>query len=655
MKKHSATSNSVQSLAGAALLALGLGVAVLAAQATHAQTCPFDDGNSSLAVEGVVLTRYALGITGAPLVANTGINSVDSPTVEAAINCPSCGLNITGNPTMTVADATIISRKLAGFSGNELTNGVALGSGTRNTPTAVQSFLLAGCGATGGTVTSVTAGTGLAGGPITTTGALSIANSYKLPQSCGNGQVPKSDGAGNWACAADLTGTSGGSGTVTSIATGAGLTGGPITGAGTIGLAASQLLPVPACADSQTVIWSSTSSNWICAGWQPPGTGANTFVNGGNAFGVPAVLGTTDTQELRLYSGGDLKIEASQRLLVSSSGSYSISVRDPSSANFSGGTFIEAKGPTASNLSGPNITSGSRSNFNEAPYGATISGGGYGGSNCFNVLTGTATKSCSNRLGLNASASTIAGGYGNDVIGFSGGVISGGINNSIGSGNSGVIAGGERNFVNAPFATVAGGASNTAGSSITGAGIYSFVAGGVGNYTQGEASFAAGNYAKAFHDNAFVWGGSSVETNSAGPGTFTAYAPGGFYFFRGIVGAGGCVLPAGVVSWSCTSDRATKSNIQALNPLDTLRRVVAMPVARWNYIGTEKIKNVGPMAQDFFKAFSLGDSDKSIASMNMSGVALSAIQGLNQVIKEKDAKIEALTTRLKAIEKKLGM
>ena len=73
----------------------------------HAQVCPFDDRNSSLTNEGLILTRYALGLTGAPLVANTSINAVDAPTVEASINCPSCGLNITGNPTMTVADATI--------------------------------------------------------------------------------------------------------------------------------------------------------------------------------------------------------------------------------------------------------------------------------------------------------------------------------------------------------------------------------------------------------------------------------------------------------------------------------------------------------------------------------------------------------------------
>lgn len=112
----------------------------------NAQSCPFDDGNSSLEVEGLILTRYALGLTGAPLVANTGIATVDAPAVEATISCPSCGLNITGNPTLTVADATIISRKLAGFSGSALTDNVALGSGSRNTPAAVQSFLLSGCG-----------------------------------------------------------------------------------------------------------------------------------------------------------------------------------------------------------------------------------------------------------------------------------------------------------------------------------------------------------------------------------------------------------------------------------------------------------------------------------------------------------------------------
>ena len=110
-----------------------------------AQACPFDDGHSSLGVEGLILTRYALGLTGEPLVANSGIATASATTVEDSINSLAYDLRLTGNATMTPVDATIISRKLAGFSGTSLTAGLALGSGSRNTPAAVQSFLLSGC------------------------------------------------------------------------------------------------------------------------------------------------------------------------------------------------------------------------------------------------------------------------------------------------------------------------------------------------------------------------------------------------------------------------------------------------------------------------------------------------------------------------------
>lgn len=51
--------------------------------------------------------------------------------------------------------------------------------------------------------------------------------------SCTGGQIPKWSGTA-WACAADATGGGGGAGTVTSITAGAGLTGGTITGSGTL-------------------------------------------------------------------------------------------------------------------------------------------------------------------------------------------------------------------------------------------------------------------------------------------------------------------------------------------------------------------------------------------------------------------------------------
>jgi hypothetical protein len=181
---------------------------VFTSSLVSAQTCPFDNGGSTLENEGLVLTRYALGLRGATMVANTSFAPGDAATIESNIACPSCGLRVTddkdalNNPIFTVADATIISRKIAGFTGPALTNGIgSLGTGSRNTTAAVQSFLLAGCGATGGTVTSVATGTGLTGGPITAAGTVSLANGYILPQGCTPGQVPKSDGNGTWSCA----------------------------------------------------------------------------------------------------------------------------------------------------------------------------------------------------------------------------------------------------------------------------------------------------------------------------------------------------------------------------------------------------------------------------------------------------------------------
>ena len=275
----------------ATLLALLFSFAL--APATSAQICPFDDGNSTLAREGLMLTRYALGMTGPALVANTDIAAADAPTVEATILCPSCGLDINGNGAFDTVDATIISRKIAGFSGAALTNGLALGAGSRNTPAAVQSFLLAGCGATGGTVTSVIAGLGLTGGTISTSGTISADTTYlqrRVSASCAVGSSIRAIAAdGTVTCQVDAIG---GNGTVTSVATGAGLTGGPITTSGSLGLAATQLLPTTACASNQIAKWN--GSAWTCATDATGGSGTVTSIaTGAGLTGGP--VNTTGT------------------------------------------------------------------------------------------------------------------------------------------------------------------------------------------------------------------------------------------------------------------------------------------------------------------------------------------------------------------------
>jgi hypothetical protein len=45
---------------------------------------------------------------------------------------------------------------------------------------------------------------------------------------------------------------------------------------------------------------------------------------------------------------------------------------------------------------------------------------------------------------------------------------------------------------------------------------------------------------------------------------------------------------------------------------------------------TKSLSAVGPVAQDFNTAFGLGDSDRSISTVDESGVAFAAIQKLNK-------------------------
>jgi len=95
-----------------------------------------------------------------------------------------------------------------------------------------------------------------------------------------------------------------------------------------------------------------------------------------------------------------------------------------------------------------------------------------------------------------------------------------------------------------------------------------------------------------------------------------------------------------------------------------LAKLVALPVTEWNYKkDSGSIRHLGPMAQDFKAAFQLdGADDKHISVVDEGGVALAAIQGLNQKVdsgkENADSRItkletenEALKQRLEALEK----
>jgi hypothetical protein len=92
------------------------------------------------------------------------------------------------------------------------------------------------------------------------------------------------------------------------------------------------------------------------------------------------------------------------------------------------------------------------------------------------------------------------------------------------------------------------------------------------------------------------------------------------------------------------SDRNAKKNFQSVDTMAVLEKLAAIPIERWNYQWEKDsdVPHLGPMAQDFKGAFYPGRDDKTISMLEFDGVALAALQGLNQKLEEKDVEIQAL-------------
>jgi hypothetical protein len=80
-----------------------------------------------------------------------------------------------------------------------------------------------------------------------------------------------------------------------------------------------------------------------------------------------------------------------------------------------------------------------------------------------------------------------------------------------------------------------------------------------------------------------------------------------------------------------------------------------MPINTWNYKSEDpSIRHMGPMAQDLHAAFGLGDSDKAITTIDADGVALAAIKGLYDQLKEREGEIAAQKRELTELKVRLA-
>jgi len=353
------------------------------------------------------------------------------------------------------------------------------------------------------------------------------------------------------------------------------------------------------------------------------------------------------------------------------------------------------------NIVSPNVIAGNPDNsVLSTVYGAVIAGGGYEGGNANSIGNHMATISGGSSNVANGEWAVIGGGGGNeasdDLSTVCGGgnnhalgvesTVGGGYSNwaheqdsTVGGGNynraygvTSTISGGGGNRANSVGSTVSGGSTNIAGGeySVVGGGgfntadggysligggysnyangYYSTIPGGYSNKVSGTKSLAAGTFAEVLenHSGSFVWSDTTSTLlntfKSTSSNEFSVLASGGVRFVTNSGRTTGARLASGGSSWDTLSDRNSKENIKDIDAEEVLTKLSKIPISTWNYKAQDSSnRHMGPMAQDFYEAFHLGADDKHINTIDLDGVALVAIQGLNKKLENKTSTIDA--------------
>jgi hypothetical protein len=412
----------------------------------------------------------------------------------------------------------------------------------------------------------------------------------------------------------------------------------------------------------------------------------------------PNFLGTTDLQALELHVNGQraLRLEptANSPNVLGGFNLNSIGPAASGSTISGGGTpnffglvlsnTIAADFSTIGGGAGNTIEPGARFATISGGYNSTIQEGSYdasignGGSNTIQTNC-THSRICGgefNAVQTGSDHATIGGGDVN-TIGLNARytTIDGGVNNAIQDGASAAtIGGGQQNTIvsDALWATIGGGVGNTISANAS----YATIPGGSFNTAAGAYSFAAGHTAQANHAGAFVWADSTLGAfASERADQFRVRAGGGarfdiggtnwvelypkrvgviFFVTKIIDTSTGAYLSGGGV-WTDSSDRNAKENFTPVDGRKVLGQVAALPITRWNYKAEgATVRHIGAVAQDFHAAFGVGPDDKHIAPLDGNGVALAAIQGLNELVKAQQASLQAQETKIKSLEARLA-
>jgi hypothetical protein len=115
--------------------------------------------------------------------------------------------------------------------------------------------------------------------------------------------------------------------------------------------------------------------------------------------------------------------------------------------------------------------------------------------------------------------------------------------------------------------------------------------------------------------------------------------------------SGAHLTPGGV--WTNASDENLKENFQPVDGEEILEKIEQLEITQWNYkTESDEVTHIGPTAQDFKEAFGVGSNDKSISTIDPSGVALVAVKELRKENKELKAQVAELKKMVEELARK---
>lgn len=179
----------------------------------------------------------------------------------------------------------------------------------------------------------------------------------------------------------------------------------------------------------------------------------------------------------------------------------------------------------------------------------------------------------------------------------------------------------------------------------------------------GNLSMVLGNFVSSnAHSGCFAFGDASTSSTTSNTvnNQFLVRAAGGTIIYSNSAASIGVSLGASANSWATVSDSNKKENRILANGEAVLNKISAMWLGSWNYKGQDPklFRHYGPMAQEFYAAFghdSVGVSgnDTTLASADVDGINMIAIQALEKRTAQQDTQIKKLEAENATLHKEL--